>query len=96
MFHNSVSATKVTFRLLESSGNFTCTVLKESTNSPVFNSTVSAITVVTIESLTPNTTYSIRCSGIENQCAEVDRMFTTATIKGKDSYSINTGVVQTF
>ena len=79
----SVSAREVTFRLLESSGIFTCTVLGGSTNSPVLNSTVSAGTDVTIDTLTPNTTYSIRCTGIEGQCVEVNGMFTTATIKGK-------------
>ena len=80
----SVSATEVTFRLQGSSGNFTCTALKESTNTPVFTSTVSAENNVTIDTLTPNTTYSIRCTGIEDQCVEVNEMFTTATT-GKDS-----------
>ena len=75
------SAKEVTFRLQEISGNFTCTVLKESAKSShVFNSTtVSAGTNVTIDTLTPNTTYSIRCTGIEDQCVEVDEMFTTNT-----------------
>ena len=75
----------MTFRLQESNGNFTCTVLGESTNRHVFNSTVSAGTDVKIDTITPNTTYSIRCFGIEGQCVEVDEMFTTATIKGKDA-----------
>ena len=60
--------------------------LRNQPDSPVFNSTVSAGKDVNeIDTLTPNTTYSIRCSGIEDQCVEVDGMFTTATIKGKDS-----------
>ena len=80
----SESATEVTFRLVESSGNFTCTVLKESANSPVFNFTVSAETDVRIVPLTPNTTHSIRCTGIEDQCVEVDEMFTTILITGTD------------
>ena len=81
----SESATEVTFRLLESSGNFTCTVFKESTNrSCVFNFTVSAGTDVRIDTLTPNTTYSIRCTGIEDQCVEVNEMFTTILITGTD------------
>ena len=73
------SAEEVTFRLQEISGHFTCTILEESTNrSHVFNSTtVSAGTDVTIDTLTPNTTYSIRCTGIEDQCVEVHEMFTT-------------------
>ena len=72
------SAKEVTFRLQEISGHFTCTILEESNNrSRVFNSTVSAGTIVTIDTLTPNTTYSIRCTGIEDQCVEVDEMFTT-------------------
>ena len=80
----SVSATEVTFRLLESSGNFKCTVLRESSNTPVFNlTTVSAGTDVKIDRLTPNTTYSIRCTGIEDQCVQVNKMFTTARMKGK-------------
>ena len=88
------SAKTVKFTLLKSNENFTCTVLEESTNrSCVFNSTVSAGAHVKIDTPTPNTTYSIRCTGIEDQCVEVDEMFTTATIKGKASYSINTGVV---
>ena len=85
VYHNSVSATEVIFRLLETSGNFKCTVLEESTNRHVLNSTVSAGIDVKIDTLTPNTTYSIRCTGIEDQCVEVDVMFTTATIKGKGS-----------
>ena len=80
----SESATEVTLRLLEIIGNFTCTFLEESTSSPVFNSTVSAGTDVKIVTLTPNTTYSIRCTGIEGQCVMVDDMFITATT-GKDS-----------
>ena len=85
VYHNSESATEVIFRLLETSGNFKCTVLEESTNKHVFNSTASAGKDVRIDTLTPNTTYGIRCTGIEDQCVEVDVMFTTATIKGKDS-----------
>ena len=88
------SAKEVKFRLPKSNENFTCTVLKESANTSRVSNT--AVTNVKIVPLTPNTTYSIRCIGIEDQCVEVDQMFTTATIKGKDSYSINTGVVQTF
>ena len=79
----SVSATEVIFSLQGSSGNFKCTVFEESTDSPVFNFTVSAGTDNEKDTLTPNTTYSIRCSGIEDQCVEVNEMFTTAT--GKDS-----------
>ena len=85
MDYKSKLAREVTVRLLESSGNFKCTVLEKSTNRHVFNSTVSAGKDVIIDTLTPNTTYSIRCSGIEDQCVEVDEMFTAATIKGKDS-----------
>ena len=74
------SAKVATFRLQEISGNFTCTVLDESTNRGcMFNTTVSAGTNVTIDTLTPNTTYSIRCTGIEDQCVEVHEMFTTNT-----------------
>ena len=88
------SAREVKFTLLKSNENFTCTVLEESTNrSYVFNSTVSVGSDVKIDTLAPNTTYSVRCTGIEDQCVEVDEMFTTATIKGKASYSINTGVI---
>ena len=83
MDRTSVSATEVIFRLQGSGGNLNCTVLRESTDTPVFRSTVSAGTDVRIDTLTPNTTYSIRCTGIEDQCVEVHEMFTTATIKGK-------------
>ena len=83
MDRTSESAREVTFRLLETSGNFTCTVLRESTNTPVFTFTVSAGTDVTIDTLTPNTTYSIRCTGIEDLCVEVHEVFKTATT-GKD------------
>ena len=82
--YKSESAREVTVRLLETSGNlYKCTVLEESTNKHVFDSTVSAGKDVRIDTLTPNTTYSIRCTGVEDQCVEVDKMFTTATIKGK-------------
>ena len=83
MDYTSKLAGEITVRLQGSSGNLNCTVLKESTNTTVFNSTVSAGTDVRIDTLTPNTTYSIRCTGIEDQCVEVHEVFTTATIKGK-------------
>ena len=79
VYRSSESATEVTFELLETSGNFTCTVLEESTDSPVIRSTVSGGTNVTIGTLTPNTTYSIRCTGIDDQCVEVHEVFITAT-----------------
>ena len=97
MDYKSELAREVTFRLLETSGNFTCTVLKESTNIPVFNSTVSAGTDVRIDTLTPNTTYSIRCTGIDDQCVEVNEMFTTiATGISYSYYQVGTILAKGF
>ena len=81
--YKSELAKEVTVRLRETSGNFKCTVFEKSTNRHVFNSTVSAGKDVIIDRLTPNTTYSIRCTGIEDQCVDFNERVTTAIIKGK-------------